>query len=83
MDELGRSGGRASTNQGETGMPYSIAERRRRIEAQLQDYERALAEIRSSAGQGANSRALQLQHARLIAQARSELASLDAAQAQN
>ncbi|ACL61970.1 hypothetical protein Mnod_7231 [Methylobacterium nodulans ORS 2060] len=64
-------------------MPYSIAERRRRIEAQLQDYERALAEIRSSAGQGANSRALQLQHARLIAQARSELASLDAAQAQN
>jgi hypothetical protein len=59
-------------------MSHSIAERRRQIEAQLQDYERALAEIRSSAGQGANSRALQLQHARLIDRARSELAALEA-----
>ncbi|SFV06694.1 hypothetical protein SAMN02799631_04427 [Methylobacterium sp. 174MFSha1.1] len=59
-------------------MPHTIAERRRRVEAQLQDYERILAEIRSSAGLGANSRALQLQHARLISDARLELASLDA-----
>ena len=62
-------------------MSHSIAERRRRIEAQLQDYERSLAEIRSSAGLGGNSRALQLQHARLISEARSELASLDAEEA--
>ncbi|GJD53412.1 hypothetical protein OPKNFCMD_6187 [Methylobacterium crusticola] len=61
-------------------MPHCIAERRRRVEAQIQDYERSLAEIRSSAGRGANSRALQLQHARLIFQARTELASLDAEQ---
>ncbi|WP_407522927.1 hypothetical protein [Methylobacterium oryzisoli] len=60
-------------------MPHRIAERRRRVEAQLQDYERSLAEIRT--GRGANSRALQLQHARLISQARTELASLDASQA--
>ena len=59
-------------------MPHTIAERRRRVEAQIQDYERTLAEIRSSAGLGGNSRALQLQHARLISQARTELASLDA-----
>ncbi|GJE02637.1 MULTISPECIES: hypothetical protein [Methylobacterium] len=60
-------------------MPHRIAERRRRVEAQLQDYERSLAEIRT--GRGASSRALQLHHARLISQARTELASLDAAQA--
>ncbi|MFE1602559.1 hypothetical protein [Methylobacterium sp. ID0610] len=64
-------------------MQQTIAERRRRAEAQLQDYERSLAEIRSSAGQGANSRALQLQHARLIEKARAELASLDAEQARH
>ena len=62
-------------------MSHSIAERRRRIEAQLEDYERTLAEIRSSAGLGGNSRALQLQHARLISEARTELASLDAEEA--
>ena len=62
-------------------MSHSIAERRRRIEAQLEDYERSLAEIRSSAGLGGNSRALQLQHARLISEARTELASLDAEEA--
>lgn len=62
-------------------MSHSIAERRRRIEAQLEDYERTLAEIRSSAGLGGNSRALQLQHARLISEARAELASLDAEEA--
>ena len=73
--------GRPAPQPRETGMPHSIAERRRRVEAQLQDYERALAEIRSSAGLGANSRALQLQHARLISQARSELASLDVEEA--
>ncbi|MFH6783091.1 MULTISPECIES: hypothetical protein [Methylobacterium] len=62
-------------------MLHTLAERRRRIEAQLQEHERVLAEIRSSAGLGANSRALQLQHARLISQARTELASLDAEEA--
>ncbi|WP_043749008.1 hypothetical protein [Methylobacterium nodulans] len=63
-------------------MPHTIAERRRQLEARLEEYEQAQAEIRSSAGLGANSRALQLQHARLIAQARSELASLDDEQAE-
>ncbi|RVU14546.1 hypothetical protein [Methylobacterium oryzihabitans] len=58
-------------------MPHRI-EQRRRVEDQLRHYERALADIRSSAGRGANSRALQLQHARLIARARTELAALDA-----
>ena len=62
-------------------MPHTLTERRRRLEAQLEDYERTLAEIRSSAGLGANSRALQLQHARLISQARTDLASLDAEEA--
>ncbi|MGY2046765.1 hypothetical protein [Methylobacterium sp. JK268] len=59
-------------------MTSSTANRRRQLETELQGYEQALAEIRSSAGQGANSRALQLQHARLIDRARTELAALDA-----
>ncbi|MEH3143931.1 MAG: hypothetical protein PGN34_00890 [Methylobacterium frigidaeris] len=45
----------------ENRMPHRI-EQRRRVEARFQHHEQALAEIRSSAGRGANSRALQLQH---------------------
>lgn len=59
-------------------MQHRKADHRRQTEAKLASHEQSLKSARGSGGQGGNSRAVLLHHARKISEARDELARLDA-----